>query len=592
MPTGLHHAFLAANARQAVKIMLVTLVAASTGGIVLAQSSAGFDLSWYVLSGGGGARQSANYLVADSLGALVGEISTGASVQVVSGFPQGIYMAAPTPTPTPDPRLSIADIFEDDNRCDAARTIDTAGAIQQRNFHADGDEDWVQFAAAAGTAYRIEVETDQASTADVVVELYPDCTSPASTTLSPTFSPGVRVDFTAPETRAYLVRLRNCPGCPSNSAATYRLSVRNLASATSATGDAAIILAGRLRAGDQVQANIHFVTNAAYDLFTIAGYDADHIQYLATDPALPGYDGAATLANLQDAIVNWARQRVVDNGMLTLYLVNHGEHDVFYVDEVTGQRLTPSDLHAWLSQLESERPDKLRINIFVEACNSGSFIDPANGSISKIGRVVVASTNATNVAYASKTGAHFSDQFVGSLRQGRHIFSSFVQAQTSILQTLPVQTPWLDDNGDALANSNDGVLASQRAYIYSTNLVETATLFPPAIFQATIDATGAGSRHAIRADVRDDKGITRVWAAIYPPSYRPPESGSELVPESVPLVELSAQGGDLFAGEYEFGERGNYRVVVHAQDVDRLDAQPKSLSLTTGGSLYLPRIHR
>ena len=49
---------------------------------------------------------------------------------------------------------------------------------------------------------------------------------------------------------------------------------------------ALILVAGKLREGDPLQAHIHNVTDRINRLFLGHGYTADRIYYLATDPAL------------------------------------------------------------------------------------------------------------------------------------------------------------------------------------------------------------------------------------------------------------------------------------------------------------------
>ena len=63
-------------------LMVVTAVAP-----VLAQVSAHFDLTWHVLSGGGGMRQSHHYQIDDVLGQWSGaDISTSAHYRIDPGF--------------------------------------------------------------------------------------------------------------------------------------------------------------------------------------------------------------------------------------------------------------------------------------------------------------------------------------------------------------------------------------------------------------------------------------------------------------------------------------------------------------------------
>ncbi|MBN1641170.1 MAG: hypothetical protein JXA09_08035 [Anaerolineae bacterium] len=55
-------------------------------GIVLAQVSSNYDLSWHLLSGGGGSRGSTNYQIDDALGQWVAGSSQSASYAIGSGF--------------------------------------------------------------------------------------------------------------------------------------------------------------------------------------------------------------------------------------------------------------------------------------------------------------------------------------------------------------------------------------------------------------------------------------------------------------------------------------------------------------------------
>ena len=100
-------------------------------------------------------------------------------------------------------------------------------------------------------------------------------------------------------------------------------------------------------------------------------------------------------------------------------------------------------------------------------------------------------------------------------------------------------------------------------------------------------------RGALVAEVRDDKRVRRVWAVIYPPSYRPPTSSLELVPETLPTIVLALQGKDTFGSEYPgFDEFGLYRIAVYAEDDDGLIALPKVISVQNGGQQFLPVIAR
>ena len=73
--------------------LTIALGALAQGGVVLAQVSTNFDLSWHLLSGGGGSRSSANYQISDSLGQWVGQSSSSTGYQIESGFWYGTIIS-------------------------------------------------------------------------------------------------------------------------------------------------------------------------------------------------------------------------------------------------------------------------------------------------------------------------------------------------------------------------------------------------------------------------------------------------------------------------------------------------------------------
>jgi len=374
----------------------------------------------------------------------------------------------------------------------------------------------------------------------------------------------------------------------------YHLSVRALASAP--TPGALVLVAGRTRLNDPLQDNIHNVTNAIYRLFISNGYDGDRIYYLATDLNLdadhdgwPDVDGLASKENLEKAITQWAVDKVGPDRAFTLYLMDHGGYDQFYLNGRM-ETVRPDELNEWLNALEAAKPG-VRVNVIVEACHSGSFIDLVK-TVSKPGRVVIASTGAYALAYASQDGAVFSDAFVDALGQGMSLYGAFREGKWSVEQAHPDQTPWLDDDGDGWPNeSEDGLEAQRRGFAYAGTLSEEK--WPPYIVWAQVGEVKE-ERGVIEAEVRDDRGVLGVWAVIYKPSYEPPvpEETDEIVQEDLPTVMLLDTNGDrVYSAMYEsFDEVGEYRIVVYAVDGDGLGARPREIKVRVGWKVYLPLV--
>lgn len=92
--------------------LVLGLTGLLAGASAMAQISTNYDLSWRLLPSGGGERQSANYLILDTLSQTAGDVSTTATVRIESGFIAGIVLEdSPTPTPTPSATLTPVNTF-------------------------------------------------------------------------------------------------------------------------------------------------------------------------------------------------------------------------------------------------------------------------------------------------------------------------------------------------------------------------------------------------------------------------------------------------------------------------------------------------
>ncbi|MEM7126198.1 MAG: C13 family peptidase [Chloroflexota bacterium] len=513
--------------------------------------------------------------------------STSSSTPVTSATPTATVDDRPTGTPTAP---ATGDAYESDNSCQTAKSIPTDGSIQEHTYHRPADVDWVSFTVTANRTYRIEAQPQVDSQADISLELYTSCETRPDEEESETFTPGVRLDFTPTQDGPIYLKLFNTNPNVGDPGMAYQVGVKILAEEP--VRGSVIIVAGRLKLNDPLQQNIHNVTNTVFDLFQANGYSAEDIYYLATDPSLTGYDASATTNNLRDTIVSWAKDRLMSDQALTLYIMDHGERDVLYIDEVNQERLTPAQLDEWLTEVEEAVPG-VKVNVIVEACYAGSFIEGIQ-SVSKEGRVVIASSSPEWSAYASRYGAHFSDHFLTSLRQGTDLFQSFWWTRQVVSRYYPKQEPWLDANGNSIPNEvEDAAIAATRGFAYQGTLPGEEP-WPPYIVQAT-PPTISGTSGTLQAEVRDNRSVDSVWAVVYRPSYQEITNDRELVAETLEKLILDPQGNNQFSVTYNgFTESGTYRFVIHAEDGDGLEGMPLILEVEHGDSqereLYLPLV--
>ncbi|MEM7130967.1 MAG: C13 family peptidase [Chloroflexota bacterium] len=497
----------------------------------------------------------------------------------------------PTATPTNTPTATSSptpqgDIHEPNNTCATANAIPSDGSLQTHTVHRQGDVDWVKFEAQANRGYRIDARIPIGSKADVTLEMYSSCDSLPEDEWNERFTPGVRLDFTAPSSGSFYLKLANVDAAVAGDDVGYELSVTELSEEPQ--GGAVIILAGRYKANDRLQGNIYNIAENVFRLFEANGYDANDIYYLAPEPRT-GRDASATMDNLRLAITEWAPQTVGANQALTLYLVDHGDRDLLFIDELNNERLAPDQLDEWLTSFEEAVPTA-NVNVVVEACHSGSFIEGAK-SVSKTGRVVITSTNVDWDAYVTDAGAFFSDQLIVSLELGRNLFTSYLDAKRYVGNSKEFQEPWIDANGNRNPGEDDDfTIAAQRGFAYAGTL--PGDRWSPHIFSVEGPETLTNRSGILTADIRDNMGIDRAWAVIYPPSYEPPTPGPELVAETLEKLLLDPTGeGDTFTARYSgFNEIGTYRIVIHAQDEDGLAALPYVIEVEVGNRLYLPLI--
>ena len=496
----------------------------------------------------------------------------------------------PTATPTPVPTSATA--YEPNDTCAQAQPIGVDGSVQMHAFEINQDEDWAVFTGQQNHSYLIEAQVPVGSQVDVSLFVYEECSTIHEAGQNYTFSPAVRLEVTLPQAGPVYLRLRN-----SNELAggerNYLLSVRDTNQPEQHS--AVIIVAGRYKYNDPLQKNIYAVTDAVHAMFEERGYTAAEIFYIAPDSGRPNVDAPATRNDVRLAITDWAKQRVGPEKALTLYMMDHGDPDIFYLDEPNGQRLTPQDLDGWLDELQAARAGA-PVNVIYEACYSGSFID-GSASISGSNRVVIASAASRELARASTGGAFFSDYLLSSLRQGSTLYNSFLEAgwATRAASRLLTQTPWLDDDGDGVANSSeDGLQAARRGFGFAGSFA-TAEHWPPYVRQVWGPTQIKNGLGTVEAEVLVNEGkdkIKNVWAVVYPPSYQPPTGGSEMVasPVGVPLIE---RGNDRYAIDYPgFTEIGTYQVVVHASSDQGLLARPVTVEVTTGWRVFLPALIR
>ncbi len=484
------------------------------------------------------------------------------------------------------------DAYEPDDTCAQAQPIQVNGGAQRHTFHQQDDADWAWFDAVAGTTYIVQT-ANTAANADTILEVHDTCAGgPPDFSDDNAFGTEARVTFAAPATGKLYIKVVNANATATTDTG-YDLMVRTFTQAP-----VAVIVGGH----DNryvLQDNIDAITDMAYRTLLNAGVPKANIRYFSPDPDRD-VDGdgvnndiyaTATVTEVRDAIQNWARDQGVGLGVpFYVVLADHGHYDQFLAAGTTG-KIWAADLNLWLSNLEATSGAD-NVNVIFEACKSGSFIDVTSVGPDKISghnRVVIASTSSTQNAYPSAQGAHFSDAFWTAIGENQDLKTAFERGKHAVQQTGLSQVPWLDDNGDAVADAQDGALAQTRG------LGGAFAGTPPVIDWVQVGEVQEGQA-AIRAQVRDDFSVTQVRMEVYPPDFvEPPPAPDETTPViTVPTATLTLASGDVFSTTYAgFTQTGQYRLVVYAQDDEHNQALPQATQVGVGCVyVYLPLVLR
>jgi len=244
----------------------------------------------------------------------------------------------------------------------------------------------------------------------------------------------------------------------------------------------------------------------------------------------------------------------------------------------------------WLDDLEAATGAD-EVNVVIEACYSGSFIDVTTygpAEISAPGRAVIASTGSGQRAFPSERGGYFSDAFFTALGDNADLWTAYVAGRTAAQAAWREQTPWLDDNGDAVADGSDGSVARGRGLA-----AFGGGSIPVVDWLKTGEVSESGVA-SITAQVRDDVAVLTVTVEVYPPGIEVPDTDEGETPvlpiDRVVLTDTESHG--VYEGTYAgFTEEGIYRLVAYAWDNDGNLSLP--CEKTVGErKVYLPLILR
>lgn len=205
-------------------------------------------------------------------------------------------------------------------------------------------------------------------------------------------------------------------------------------------------------------------------------------------------------------------------------------------------------------------------------------------------------TGADRPAWVAEPGLMFTTYLEEALDSQQSLYSSFQAASWAVSAAHPQQQPWLDSNGNGIANeSEDRLEAARRGFGDPGTFCKTpacAPTWPPLIEQVAVHPGTGGNEMVLEARVTDDVAVGLVWALIYPPTYQAP-AGPELADDEVLSLVLPSQGNSWYRALLPpLSDSGAYRFVVYARDISGANARPKAISYVREARLNFPMILR
>jgi len=226
-------------------------------------------------------------------------------------------------------------------------------------------------------------------------------------------------------------------------------------------GKAIIVAGGGPFDGNKIWKDTNNNAKEVYDILRNLGFEKYKIRYLNFDIDQDiDNDGLSndiyaepSLKSIKNAIIQWA----IDSNELIIYLIDHGNHEVFWVkggEETTEQSsnddnsvyLSASMLNEWIKEYEKYNG---KVTLIYDACFSGSFIEPLQST----NRVIITSTRANEKATMAGSGrVSFSYQFWRYISHGLNIGDSFKKTK-EVMSNCHRQTPCIETNANSEPNA-------------------------------------------------------------------------------------------------------------------------------------------
>ena len=259
---------------------------------------------------------------------------------------------------------------------------------------------------------------------------------------------------------------------------------------------------------------------------------------------------------------------------LFIYMQGHGTSDGRFRVLGSDQYISSSVIGSALDELQAQTD--CTVILILESCYSGNFIEDLSGQ----NRVIL--TSAGDEPYNTDASGRiaFSRYLFSKLKEGNNLKKAFEYARSKLIN-MGYPSPQLDDNGDGIAQSDDGLLA------FNTYLIGELTWgLKPEIAQIGLaQVIEEGSSAPITVEVvKGDVDVERVWVQVIPP-YADIGGGDQTI--AYPEIDLTYNES---TGNYEsiltdLTRPGLYKIIALAEDVDHEVSDPGTAYISAVGTI-------
>jgi len=216
------------------------------------------------------------------------------------------------------------------------------------------------------------------------------------------------------------------------------------------------------------------------------------------------------------------------------------------------------------------------IVFILEACFSGNFIPALSGP----NRVILTSAGDERYNTDATGRISFSRFLFSKLREGDSLKKAFDYAAGRLVN-MGYPSPKLEDNGDGIPTSADGLLASN-TYLNGSLSWGVKPVVEDVV--AVTELEGSSTTPISARVTPGDVGIERVWVQIISPNADI-TGGAATISYPEAELTLNVETGNYEGTLIDLTQIGPYKVIVLARDVDQEVADPAIASIYVQGEV-------